>query len=139
MENQYLGGNVKTTFYNKFFSGLSISFISSFLISKFIFKSNIYFIFSLSFFGALYLLFSWLTYLKLDGLFFFNKKTNKTTKKILDFRFSYKKKGVYNIDKDYDTKEHNALSEDKILKATIYGYLFCGLILLIGSQFIYNR
>ena len=129
---------MKTVFYNKFLSGLSISFIFSFLISKFIFKSNIYFTFSLSFFGALYLLLSWFTYLKLDGIFFFNKKSQKSFKKNLDFRFLYKKKGVYNIDKDYEIEESHTLPEDKALKAKIFGYLFCGLALLISSYFIYS-
>ncbi len=130
---------MKTVFYNKILSGLSISFILSFLLGKFIFKSNIYFTFSLSFFGALYLLLSWFTYLKFDGVLFFQKKSKKSNKKVFDFRFKYKKKGVYNIDKDNDIIESNAISEDKILKATIYGYLLCGLLLLIGSQLFYKN
>ena len=129
---------MKTIFYNKFLSGLSISFILSFLIGKFILNSHIFFVFSLSFCGALYLLLSWFTYLKLDGVLFFQKKSKKPLKKIFDFRFGYKKKGVYSIDKDYDIEEPHALSEEKTLKATIYGYLFCGLLLLISSQLFYN-
>lgn len=130
---------MKTIFYNKFLSGLSISFILSFLLGKFIFNSNIYFEFSLSFFGALYLLLSWFTYLKLDGVLFFQKKTKKSNKKTFDFRFRYKKKGVYNLDKDNEIIESNSISEEKMLKSTIYGYLLCGLLLLIGSLLFHKN
>ena len=127
---------MKTIFYNKFFSGLSISLTISFLLNQFVFKSKIFFMFSLSFFGALLLLLSWFTYLKLDGVYFF-QKINHKTKLNLDFRFQYKKKGVYNIDKDFDTLEINGISDEKALKATIYAYLSSGVLLLICSQLFY--
>lgn len=130
---------MKSIFYNKLFSGLSISLSISFLLSKFIFKSSMLFIFSLSFFGALYLFLSWLMYLKLDGVVFFQNKFKKASKRNLDFRFQYKKKGVYNIDKDFDCIETNEIPEDKILKATIYGYLSSGIILLICSSLFYHN
>lgn len=130
---------MKSIFYNKLFSGLSISLSISFLLSKFIFKSSMLFIFSLSFFGALYLLLSWLMYLKLDGVVFFQSKFKKSFKRNLDFRFQYKKKGVYNIDKDFDCIETNEIPEDKILKATIYGYLSSGIVLLACSSLFYHN
>lgn len=127
---------MRAVFYNKLFSGLSISLILSIILSKIIFKSSIYFMFSTSFFGALYLLLSWLMYLKLDGVVFFQKISQENFKKLFNFRFKYKKKGVYNLDDD-DISKYGDLPEDKIAKASFYGYLLTGIALLICSQLYY--
>ncbi|MCQ1529332.1 hypothetical protein [Lutispora saccharofermentans] len=109
---------MRFVFYNKLFSGLSISLAISFIIGELILKSNIYFIFSASCFGAIYLLLGWICYLKLDGVTFF------------------KSKGVYNID-EYDSSfENKELSEEQVTKAAMYAYILCGIMLLLGAQLI---
>lgn len=129
---------MRFVFYNKLFSGLSISLAISFIIGELILKSNIYFIFSASCFGAIYLLLGWICYLKLDGVTFFKSKPFKYFKKhfgILD-RFRYKSKGVYNID-EYDSSfENKELSEEQVTKAAMYAYILCGIMLLLGAQLI---
>lgn len=117
-------------FYNKLFSGLSISLALSFIIGKMILKSNMYFIFTASFFGAVYLLLGWINYLKLDGVTLFKKHFS-----LLD-RFSYKKKGVYNADEYDDVFKNEELPADQAAKAAMYAYILCGVILLLGAQII---
>lgn len=129
---------MRFVFYNKLFFGLSISLAISFIIGELILKSNIYFIFSASCFGAIYLLLGWICYLKLDGVTFFKSKSFIYFKKhfsILD-RLRYKNKGVYNMDEYDDSFESKELSEEQIAKATMYAYILCGIVLLLGTQLI---
>lgn len=124
---------MRTVFYNKFFSGISISFLISYLLKQFLLKNQLSFMYTLSFFGAFYLLLSWFAYLKLDGLQFFKSKKNNLNTKKSD-RFWYKKKGVYNMDKDDDFSQNIELSERQKLKATIFAYFCCSLVLFAASQ-----
>ena len=129
---------MRFVFYNKLFFGLSISLAISFIIGELILKSNIYFIFSASCFGAIYLLLGWICYLKLDGVTFFKSKSFIYFKKhfsILD-RLRYKNKGVYNMDEYDDSFESKELSEEQIAKAAMYAYILCGIVLLLGTQLI---
>ena len=95
-----------------------------------------FFVFALGGFGALYLLLSWLNYLKTDGISFIKSKTLQKLNKALSFldRFKYKSKGVYNIYKDNVSDEVN---EDNA-KVSIYSYLFSAIILLVASQIVPN-
>lgn len=126
-------------FYKKTFSKLSTSFILSFIISNILFKSQIFFMFSISVFGALYLLLGWLLYLKSDGLTFFKKKSSNKTIKIFNHldRFRYKNKGVYNIDKNDNIIQSSESNDRTMTKISIYSYVFCGVFLLIFSQLFY--
>lgn len=130
---------MRFAFYKKTFSKLSTSFILSFIISKTLFKSQIFFMFSLSVFGALYLLLGWLLYLKSDGVRFLKDKSpNKISKSFNPFdRFSYKNKGIYNINKNDDSTEIIESIHMSMTKASMYSYVFCGLFLLIASQLSY--
>lgn len=91
--------------------------------------------FSLSFFGSAYLLLGWFEYLKLDGVGFLNSKVFIYLKNILISldRFSYKSKGVYNVDNE-PIEEYKTSGE--ITKASIFAYILSGLILLIGAQIL---
>lgn len=129
---------MRTIFYNKFLSGISFSFFISYLLKQFVLKSQLSFVYTMSFFGALYLLLCWITYLKLDGIYFFQKKSRGSLTQRLDYRFLYKKKGVYNLDKEYDFTNNTELSEDQELKAAIFAYLSCSVVLFIISQLYYN-
>lgn len=125
-------------FYNKLFSGLSISLAVSFIIGKIILKSSIYFIFIASFFGGIYLLLGWMSYLRLDGVGVFKGSSHKYFKKhfsILD-RFSYKNKGVYSEDDKDDIFKRAELPEKDSAKAEMYAYILCGIVLLLGAQLI---
>lgn len=122
---------MRTIFYNKFFSGISISFLISFLLKQF-FNSQLSFVYTMSFFGSLYLLLSWVTYLKSDGIYFFQKKYDTSIKKY--DRFSYKKKGVYNMDED---DINNDVTETQKFKAVMFAYLCCSAVLFIISQLYY--
>lgn len=130
---------MKTIFYNKFFSRLSIALVISFLISRLSTLSKYSFSFALAFFAALYLLFGWFSYLRLDGVHFFRKRKNSSSFKIVDFRSWYKKKGVYNMDRDEDMEIPEDIPESKLVKITIYAYLSCSIILFIVSHISYNR
>ncbi len=130
---------MKTIFYNKFFFGLSISFLASYLFSRFLAWGSYSFAYAMSFFGALYLMLGWITYLKLDGVYYFRKKRKPSASKQFDYRFSYKKKGLYNIDKDYDAEPSEDIPDNKALKAVIFAYLSCAAILFIASHIYFNR
>ncbi len=130
---------MRKIFYNKFFSRLSIALIISFLISRFSMLGNYSFAFALMFFAALYILLAWLSYLRLDGLNFFGKRENNNNSKMVDFRFWYKKKGVYNMDKDDDMEIEEDIPEDKYARITIFAYLACALILFIISQILFRQ
>lgn len=129
---------MRTIFYNKFFFGISISFLISYLLKQFVLKSWLSFVYTMSFFGALYLLLCWITYLKLDGIHFFQTKSGNSLTKKPDYRFSYKKKGVYNVDKDNDFTKSIELSENQKLKAYIFAYLLCSIVLFTVSHLFYN-
>ena len=126
-------------FYNKFFSRLSIALIISFLISRFSMLGNYSFAFSLMFFAALYLLLAWFSYLRLDGLYFFRKKEKSNSSKMFDFRFWYKNKGIYNMDKDDDMEIDEDIPEDKLVKFTIFAYIACSVMLFIISQILFKQ
>lgn len=129
---------MRFVFINKLLSGLSISFVISFIIGELILRSNMYFIFSASCFGAIYLLLGWVCYLKLDGVTFFKSKSFKYLKKyfsLLD-RFKYKSKGVYNIDEYDDIFQNNEPPEEETAKAAMYAYITCGVVLLLSAQLI---
>jgi len=100
---------------------------------------NYSFAFALMFFAALYILLAWLSYLRLDGLNFFGKRENNNNSKMVDFRFWYKKKGVYNMDKDDDMEIEEDIPEDKYARITIFAYLACALILFIISQILFRQ
>lgn len=121
--------------YKKLFSKLSIALTISFVVSKLIFKSWYFFVFSSSSFGAFYLLLGWLLYLKSDGVTFFKNKSLK----IFNFldRAKYKNNGIYNIYKNDEITETSELSDEEIAKASIYSYALCGLFLVIGSQLLH--
>lgn len=125
---------MRTIFYNKFFSGISISFFVSYLLKQFFF-SPLSFVYTLSFFGAFYLFLSWITYLKLDGVHFFKTKARNSTINKLD-RFWYKKKGVYNMDSDDEISDNIELSENQKLKVTMFAYLCCAIVLFAASSLI---
>lgn len=129
---------MRTIFYNKFFSGISISFFISYLLKQFVFKDEFSIVYAMSCFGALYLLLCWTTYLKLDGVHFFKSKSMNLSTKKLD-RFWYKKKGVYNLDKDYDISNNIELSENQMLKVTFFAYLSCSILLFIASQLYHQH
>ncbi len=129
---------MRTIFYNKFFFSISISFFISYLLKEFVLKSQLSFVYTLSFFGALYLLLCWITYLKLDGVHFFQTKSGNSLTKKLDYRFLYKKKGVYNMDNDYDFTKNIELPENQKLKAVLFAYLLCSIVLFTFSHFFYN-
>lgn len=122
--------------YKKLFSKLSIALTISLIASKLIFKSEYFFAFSISAFGASYLLLGWLLYLKADGVMFFKNKSLKTFK-FLD-RFKYKNNGIYNIYEKDTIIESIELSDEEITKASIYSYALCGLLLVIGAQLFYR-
>jgi hypothetical protein len=84
------------------------------------------------------LLLSWITYLKLDGVHYFQKKSDKSIIKKLDYRTRYKKKGVYNMDNENDLFNTVEIPEKQALKATIAAYLSCSLILFTISQLYYK-
>jgi len=130
---------MKTIFYNKLFFGLSVSFLVSYLFSRLLAWGSYSFTYAMSFFGALYLMLGWITYLRLDGVYFFRKKRKQSASKQFDYRFSYKKKGVYNIDKDYGAKPDEDIPDNKALKAAIFAYLSCAAILFIASHIYFNR
>lgn len=130
---------MRTIFYNKFLSGISISFMFSFLLKQFIFKSNYFFVYSASFFGALYLLLCWFTYLKSDGVFIFRKKTRSTSPINKFDRLSYKKKGIYNMDIKHDFNKTAEVSEAKDLKAIMLAYLACSATLFLASQLYFQH
>ncbi|HOA79451.1 MAG TPA: hypothetical protein PKK61_00095 [Defluviitaleaceae bacterium] len=120
--------------YKKTISKLSASFIFSFIVSRFLLEPNIFFVFAISSFGALYLLLGWLQYLKNDGINLIKPRTIQRFKKFFSFldRFKYKNKGVNNIYKDDLTYEINEDNE----KVSIYSYLISGIILLVSSQIL---
>lgn len=122
--------------YKKLFSKLSIAITISFIVSKLIFESWYFFVFSISAFGASYLLLGWLLYLKADGVMFFRNKPLK----IFNFldRFKYKNDGIYNIYEKDAIIESIKLSDEEIAKASIYSYALCGLLLVIGAQLFYK-
>ena len=130
---------MRSAFYNKFFSRLSIALIISFLISRFSMLGNYSFAFSLTFFASLYILLAWTSYLGYDGVNFFKKRKNKSNSKMLDLRSWYKKKGVYNMDKDDETDIYDGIPENKLVKITIFAYLASALILFIASQIMFNK
>ena len=126
---------MRFVFYKKTLSKLLTALIISFIISIILLKSKVYFLFSISFFGALYILIGWLIYLKSDGIKFYkNKSFNKinTFFNSLD-RFNYKDKGLYHIDKFEDIPLDKE-SERAMVKISIYSYIFTGIILLIIPQ-----
>lgn len=129
---------MRTIFYNKLFSGISISFFISYLLKQFVFMDEFSLVYALSCFGALYLLLCWTIYLKLDGLHFFKTKGVNLSSKKLD-RFWYKKKGVYNMDKDYNFTNNIELSENQKLKVTFFAYLSCSIILFVASQLYHQH
>ncbi len=83
-------------FFKKCSSLMLISLILSFVIGKLILKSWVYFIFSMSFFGALYILIGWILYLKTDGIRFF-KNSIKISKVPVDKAsiFAYFSSGLF--------------------------------------------
>jgi len=100
---------------------------------------NYSFAFALMFFAALYILLAWLSYLRLDGLNFFGKRENNNNSKMVDFRFWYKKKGVYNMDKDDDMEIGEDIPENKLTKITIFAYLLCSVILFVISNILFHK
>jgi len=100
---------------------------------------NYSFAFSLMFFAALYLLLAWFSYLRLDGLYFFRKKEKSNSSKMFDFRFWYKNKGIYNMDKDDDMEIDEDIPEDKLVKFTIFAYIACSVMLFIISQILFKQ
>lgn len=131
---------MRSLFYNKLLSILLISFFISLVIGKLILKSNIYFLFSASSLGAIYLLLGWIYYLKLDGVTFFKNKSFKYFKEnfsILD-RFRYKTKGIYNMDEHFNTYKANEISEKEAYKASMYAYILSGIILLVLVQLVFS-
>lgn len=129
---------MRTVFYNKFLFGISASLFISYLLKQLVFHSDFSFVYSTSFFGSLLLLLSWITYLKMDGVHYFQKKSEGSLTKKPDYRTRYKKSGVYNMDNEHDTFNTVEIPEKQALKATIAAYLSCSLILFAISQLYYK-
>lgn len=130
---------MRTVFYNKFFSGISASLFISYLLKQLVFRNDFSFVYTTCFLGSLLLLLSWITYLKLDGVHYFQKESGISISKKLDYRSMYKKKGVYNMDNEQDVINTVEIPKKQALKATIAAYLSCSLILFAISQLYYQH
>lgn len=123
---------MRPIFYKMFLSRLSMSVLLSFVISKLLVASPLFFAFALAFFGGLFLLIGWIQYLQLDGVLFFNSKAFTSFKKLFHVfdRFSYKNKGVYGMDDRPVSNKEPSIIE---MKVSIFAHVSTAVVLLIGS------
>lgn len=109
---------------------LLLAFVLSFLWAKYIQIANLTIVvnFPILFFGALYLMFAWFNYLRLDGLNpipLSNKNLQKQkpkhkTKQMIDYV-------------DTEIQEEVELSATELLKSKMYSNIICGILLVIPS------